>query len=72
MGTSNRQTYYQKKNAYNVNKLRDILKEFPPFAKDFFRGIEPTSSINTRIGYAYDIRTFGFCCRKVLLFKKKP
>lgn len=58
MGTSNHQTYYQKKNTYNVNKLRNLLKDFPPFAKDFFRGIEPTSSVNTRIGYAYDIRTF--------------
>ena len=58
MGTSNHQTYHQKKNMANINKLRELLKEFPPFAKDFFRGIEPTSSINTRIGYAYDIRTF--------------
>ncbi len=72
MGTSNRQTYYQKKNAYNVNKLRDILKEFPPFAKDFFRGIEPTSSINTRIGYAYDIRTFfRFLLSESPAFQKK-
>lgn len=58
MGTSNHQTYHQTKNAKNVNKLRELLKDFPPFAKDFFRGIEPTSSINTRVGYAYDIRTF--------------
>ena len=58
MGASNYQTYHQTENAKNINKLRDLLKEFPPFAKDFFRGIEPTSSINTRIGYAYDIRTF--------------
>lgn len=58
MGTSNRQTYYQNKNAHNVNKLRELLNEFPRFAKDFFRGIEQTSSTNTRIGYAYDIRTF--------------
>jgi len=58
MGTSNHQTYHQTENAKNVKKLRELLKEFPSFAKDFFRGIEPTSSINTRIGYAYDIRTF--------------
>lgn len=58
MGTSNHQTYHQEKNAANITKLRELLKEFPPFAKDFFRGIEPVSSINTRIGYAYDIRTF--------------
>ena len=58
MGTSNHQTYYQTKNEKNVEKLRSLLKEFPRFSKDFFRGIEPTSSINTRIGYAYDLRTF--------------
>lgn len=58
MGTSNYQTYHQKKNADNVNKLRKLLGDFPIFAKDFFRGIEPSSSINTRIGYAYDLRTF--------------
>ena len=58
MGTSNKQTYYQDKNAHNVNKLRELLKDFPRFAKDFFRGIEPNSSASTRISYAYDIRTF--------------
>ncbi len=58
MGASNRQTYYQKKSSHNVTKLRNLLKEFPPFAKDFFRGIEQASSANTRINYAYDIRTF--------------
>ncbi len=58
MGRSNHQTYYQKKSEKNIKKLRDLLQEFPPFVKDFFRGIEPTSSASTRIGYAYDIRTF--------------
>lgn len=58
MGTSNRQTFYQTREKKNTQKLRELLKTFPPFAKDFFRGIEPTSSINTRLGYAYDIRTF--------------
>ena len=58
MGTSNHQTYHQTRNTENINKLRELLQEFPPFAKDFFRGIEPSSSINTRIGYAYDLRTF--------------
>lgn len=58
MGTSNRQTYYQSSNEKNVTKLREILEEFPRFTKDFFRGIEPSTSINTRVGYAYDLRTF--------------
>ena len=30
----------------------------PPFAKDYFRAIEPRSSARTRINYAYDIRVF--------------
>lgn len=58
MSTSKHQSYHQKKKINNVNKLRNLLQDFPPFSKDFFRGIEPTSSINTRIGYAYDLRTF--------------
>lgn len=58
MGTSNHQTWHQTQNSYNVNKLRELLAQFPPFSKDFFRALEPTTSINTRIGYAYDIRTF--------------
>lgn len=39
-------------------RLRELLTTLPPFAKDFFRGIENTSSIRTRINYAYDIRVF--------------
>ncbi len=39
-------------------RLREILKTLPPFAKDFFRAIEPHSSIRTRMNYAYDIRVF--------------
>ena len=30
----------------------------PPFAKDYFRAVEPTTSARTRISYAYDIRVF--------------
>lgn len=73
MGTANHQTYHQTKTAKNVDKLRELLKEFPPFAKDFFRGIEPTTSINTRIGYAYDIRTFfRFLCSANPAFQNRP
>ena len=34
------------------------LKTLPPFAKDYFRAMEPKSSARTRINYAYDIRVF--------------
>ena len=38
--------------------LREVLKTLPPFAKDYFRAMEPKSSARTRINYAYDIRVF--------------
>lgn len=58
MGQANKQTYYQDKNEHNIQKLRTLLNELPKFSKDFFRGIEQNTSTSTRIGYAYDIRTF--------------
>lgn len=58
MGQTNKQSYYQSRSENNIKKLRSLLQEFPSFAKDFFRGIEQTSSANTRINYAYDLRTF--------------
>lgn len=51
--------------SYSENKqkqltllMREILEELPPYLFDFFRGIEHTCSINTRLAYAYDIRIF--------------
>lgn len=51
-------TYHEQTNIDYTLRLREILKTLPPFAKDFFRSIEPTSSIRTRMNYAYDIRVF--------------
>lgn len=53
-----RTTYHQKNNTENTLKLRELLKTLPPFAKDYFRSIESTTSSKTRISYAYDIRIF--------------
>ena len=50
--------YHEQKQIDNTLRLREILKTLPPFAKDFFRAIEPRSSARTRINYAYDIRVF--------------
>ena len=58
MGTSNNETYHQQNIQQNTQKLRNLLREMPGFCKDYFRGIEPSTSVRTRIGYAYDIRTF--------------
>ncbi len=54
-----KQKNYHEQTAIDYTlRLREILKSLPPFAKDFFRAIEPTSSIRTRLNYAYDIRVF--------------
>ena len=51
-------TYHEQKYIDYTLRLREILKTLPSFAKDYFRAIEPTTSANTRISYAYDIRVF--------------
>lgn len=51
-------TYHEQTYIDNTLQLRDILHTLPPFAKDFFRAMEPVTSSRTRISYAYDIRVF--------------
>ena len=51
-------SYHEQKYIDNTLRLRSILNTLPPFAKDYFRAIEPTTSARTRISYAYDIRVF--------------
>lgn len=58
MGKSNVETYHQQNLLNNTKKLRNLLNEMPGFCKDYFRGIENSTSIKTRVGYAYDLRTF--------------
>ena len=51
-------TYQEQTYIDNTLRLRDVLNTLPPFVKDYFRAIEPTTSARTRISYAYDIRVF--------------
>ena len=39
-------------------KLRELVSELPRCCTDFFRGIELTTGIMTRYGYAVDLKTF--------------
>ena len=66
-------SYHDKKKIDNKLKLREILKEFPPFAADYFRAMEASSgSSNTRVSYAYDIRIFfNFLLNNNPVFKGK-
>lgn len=50
--------YHEKYNIEQSVKLREITHTLPSFCKDFFRGIEPTTAIRTRIAYAHDLRIF--------------
>jgi len=45
-------------NVHNTEKLRRVMSALPKFCVSFFRGIEPHTSLLTRINYAYDLRLF--------------
>lgn len=50
--------YHEQVDIENTVKLRRLVAQLPPFTRDFFRGIEQTTSSRTRIAYAYDLRIF--------------
>lgn len=50
--------YYNEQDRLNTMRIRKIQNELPKFCKKYFRSIEQTTSTRTRLGYAYDIRTF--------------
>lgn len=51
-------TYSDQINIENEKRLRKLCRELPDFCREFFRGIEPTTSSRTRIAYGYDLRIF--------------
>lgn len=55
---ADRITYHDEIKIKQTLKLREILSTMPVFIRDYFRGIEPTTTTRTRISYAYDIRIF--------------
>ena len=54
----NERNYHDQVNIDNAVKMREVLAELPAFCKDYFRGIETTTSTRTRLAYAYDLRIF--------------
>lgn len=50
--------YHDQMNIENTLKMREVAATLPRFCRDFFRGIEPTTSARTRLAYAYDLRVF--------------
>lgn len=64
--------YHEQKDIENIQKLRGLTKQLPPFCTDFFRGIEPRTSTRTRIAYAYDLTVFfSFLMKENPFFSKQ-
>ncbi len=55
---SENKTYHEQQTINNTIKLREILKDLPPFASDYFLGTEFVTESRTKLSYATDIRTF--------------
>jgi len=52
------ESYYKEINNERTLRLRELFSDLPPFARDFFRSVETTTSPLTRLNYAYDLRLF--------------
>ena len=50
--------YHDKKEIESIRKLRELKKELPAFMGDYFRGIDPHTTIKTQVAYAYDAKIF--------------
>ena len=50
--------YHEKVNITNAVRLREQLLVLPKFCREYFVGIEPTTSSRTRLAYAYDLGIF--------------
>lgn len=58
--------------AQKTFKLRELLRELPPFCNTFFIAMESKSTILTRLNYAYDLRIFfSFLINECRIFKGK-
>lgn len=58
MADLNTVSYHTKVARQRTERLRALTKQLPPSCEDFFRGIEPTTTVLTRLNYAYDLRLF--------------
>ncbi len=62
-------SYFDQRNFDNNIKLRQLIKELPIICSDFFLGIEPRTSVLTRLAYAQDLKIFfRFLCTECAEF----
>ncbi len=53
-----RVTYHDQMMIDYTLKLREVLGTLPDFAREYFRGVDQTTSARTKLSYAYDLRVF--------------
>ena len=51
-------SYHTKIARQRTERLRTLIQTLPPCCQDFFRGIEPTTTVLTRLIFADDFRLF--------------
>ena len=62
--------YSEEQKIKDTAHLKGLLEQLPPFAYTYFRGIAQSTSLKTRIGYAYELKIFfGFLCENHERFK---
>ena len=65
-------SYAQQISRQRMDVLRESIALLPPMCRQFFRGIEMTTSPLTRIGYAYDLRLFfQFLATQIEQFRRE-
>lgn len=56
-------SYTDEQKIRDTAHLKGLMEQLPPFCYTYFRGIAQTTSVKTRMGYAYDLKIFfGFLC----------
>ena len=50
--------YYEQQNNQNARRLKKKLQELPPYCRQYFISIEPTTESRTRTAYLYDLVSY--------------
>ncbi|MCL2556619.1 MAG: tyrosine-type recombinase/integrase [Firmicutes bacterium] len=50
--------YFLDRDAKNIERQKEIIKQLPKFVNEFFVGVSLKTSALTRLNYAYDLRIF--------------
>ena len=51
-------TYHEQNEMQNLDYIRGICEELPPYVKRFVRGIQQSKASRTQLGYVRDLKTF--------------